>query len=121
MLTLPLSRVAEQYVKEYRQKSKDEIRLKRVAKNAGNFYVEPEAKVVFAVRIRGINRVSPKTTKVAHLLPSSMLASPACSAAKCLAAGCCAHRLHDSLLCRFCSCCACARCTMACSSRSTRP
>jgi len=58
---------AEQYVKEYRSQQLALIRLKREAKSAGNFYVEPEAKVVFAVRIRGINAVSPKTKKILQL------------------------------------------------------
>jgi len=58
---------AEKYVKEYREQQKNLIRFKREAKNAGNFYVEPEAKLVFAVRIRGINAVSPKTKKILQL------------------------------------------------------
>ena len=36
---------AESYVKEYRKKERDTIRLKRMARKAGNFYVEEEAKV----------------------------------------------------------------------------
>jgi len=59
---------AEKYVKEYRDQEKSLIRLKRQAKNAGNFFVEPEAKLVFAVRIRGINAVGPKTKKILQLL-----------------------------------------------------
>eukprot|EP01135_Chromosphaera_perkinsii_P002032 Nk52_evm79s215 gene=Nk52_evmTU79s215 len=59
---------AEKYVKEYRLKEKDEIRLKRQAKANGNFYVPAEAKVAFVVRIRGINGVCPKTRKILQLL-----------------------------------------------------
>ena len=44
---------AEKYVKEYRQTEQDAIRFKRQAKNNGNFYIEPEAKVVFVIRLRG--------------------------------------------------------------------
>lgn len=58
---------AESYVREYRQQEKNLIKFKREARNAGNFYVEPEAKLVFAVRIRGINAVSPKTKKILQL------------------------------------------------------
>jgi len=58
---------AEKYVREYRQQQQNLIRFKREAKNAGNFYVEPEAKLVFAIRIRGINAVSPKTKKILQL------------------------------------------------------
>jgi hypothetical protein len=39
---------------------KDVVRLKREARAKGGFYVEPEAKVVFVVRIRGLNKVAPK-------------------------------------------------------------
>jgi large subunit ribosomal protein L7e len=59
---------AEQYVKEYRQKEKSTIALKRQAKNSGSFFIEPQAKVVFVVRIRGINSVAPTTRKVLQLL-----------------------------------------------------
>lgn len=59
---------AEKYVKEYRQIKSDTIRFKRQAKNNGNFYIEPEAKVVFVIRIKGINRMAPKTKKVLQLL-----------------------------------------------------
>eukprot|EP01133_Synstelium_polycarpum_P016791 gene16791-19969_t len=59
---------AEKYVREYRQKEREQIRLRRVAKNTGTFYVPPEAKVAFVIRIRGINGVSPKPRKVLQLL-----------------------------------------------------
>jgi len=58
---------AESYVKEYKETQKNLIRFKREAKNAGNFYVEPEAKVAFVIRIRGINAVSPKTKKILQI------------------------------------------------------
>lgn len=46
----------------------DLIRLKREAKKTGGFYVDPEAKLVFVVRIRGINDMHPKTRKILQLL-----------------------------------------------------
>jgi len=58
---------AESYVKEYRRKERDEIRLKRLARNKGNFYVPAEQKVAIVTRIRGINGVSPKPRKVLQL------------------------------------------------------
>jgi len=58
---------AERYVREYREQERNLIKFKREAKNAGNFYVEPEAKLVFVIRIRGINAVSPKTKKILQL------------------------------------------------------
>jgi len=59
---------AENYVKEYRARARQEISFKRQAKNNGNFYVPPEAKVLLVVRVRGINRVSPKVRKITQLL-----------------------------------------------------
>ncbi|WIA16626.1 hypothetical protein OEZ86_008096 [Tetradesmus obliquus] len=59
---------AEQYVNEYRQQEKDTIRLRREAKANGGFYVEPEAKLAFVVRIRGLNKIHPKTKKILQLL-----------------------------------------------------
>jgi hypothetical protein len=44
---------AEAYVKEYRATEREQIRLKRQARKAGNFYVEPEAKLALVIRIRG--------------------------------------------------------------------
>ncbi|KAF9792073.1 putative 60s ribosomal protein L7 subunit [Thelephora terrestris] len=59
---------AEAYVKEYLSKEKEEIRLKRAARQAGNFYVPSQAKVYFVVRIRGVNEIAPKPRKILQLL-----------------------------------------------------
>ena len=59
---------AEKYVKEYRQKELDLIRFKRQAKNSGNIFAPAESPVIFAIRIRGINRISPQSKKVLQLL-----------------------------------------------------
>jgi large subunit ribosomal protein L7e len=59
---------AEAYVKEYRQQEADLIRIKREAKLKGGFYVEAEAKLLFVIRIRGINDMHPKTRKILQLL-----------------------------------------------------
>ena len=53
---------------EYREKEKSLIRLKRQAKNAGNYFVPDEPRVAFVIRIKGINRTSPKTRKILQLL-----------------------------------------------------
>lgn len=55
-------------MKEYLNKEKEEIRLKRAARAAGNFYVPSQAKVYFVVRIRGINEIAPKPRKILQLL-----------------------------------------------------
>lgn len=59
---------AEKYVREYRQIEKDTARMRRIASKAGNFYREPEAKLAFVIRIRGINGVSPRAKKILQLL-----------------------------------------------------
>jgi len=59
---------AEKYVKEYRSKERSEVRLRRQARNSGNFYVAPQPKVLFVIRIRGIMGVSPKARKILQLL-----------------------------------------------------
>ncbi|KNE64238.1 60S ribosomal protein L7 [Allomyces macrogynus ATCC 38327] len=59
---------AEQYVKEYRSAEREQIRLKRVARQAGNYYVEGEPKLAFVIRIKGINKIAPKPRKVLQLL-----------------------------------------------------
>jgi large subunit ribosomal protein L7e len=61
-------RRAEKYVKEYRTAERELVRFKRQAKNGGNFYREAEPKIAFVIRIRGINRVAPKTVKILQLL-----------------------------------------------------
>eukprot|EP00088_Acartia_fossae_P016262 TRINITY_DN190_c0_g1_i3.p1 TRINITY_DN190_c0_g1~~TRINITY_DN190_c0_g1_i3.p1 ORF type:complete len:244 (+),score=88.60 TRINITY_DN190_c0_g1_i3:58-789(+) len=58
---------AEQYCKEYRAEELDQLRLKRLAKKEGNFYVPAEPKLAFVMRIRGINQVAPKVRKVLQL------------------------------------------------------
>ncbi|KAM4705975.1 large ribosomal subunit protein uL30 [Rhinophrynus dorsalis] len=59
---------AESYYKEYRQMYRREVRLSRMARKAGNYYVPAEPKLAFVIRIRGINGVSPKVRKVLQLL-----------------------------------------------------
>ena len=59
---------AESYVKEYRAQEADLIRLKREARAKGGFYVADEAKIVFVMRIRGLNDMHPKTKKVLQIL-----------------------------------------------------
>ena len=59
---------AKHYHKEYRQMYRTEIRMARVARKAGNFYVPAEPKLASVIRIRSINGVSPKVRKVLQLL-----------------------------------------------------
>ncbi|KAJ5156763.1 hypothetical protein N7492_009566 [Penicillium capsulatum] len=59
---------AESYVREYRDAEREKIRLARAARQEGNFYVDDEPKLVFVVRIKGINKIAPKPRKILQLL-----------------------------------------------------
>ncbi|KAF2225677.1 ribosomal protein L30, ferredoxin-like fold domain-containing protein [Elsinoe ampelina] len=59
---------AEAYVKEYRDLEREKIRLSRQAKQEGSFYVPAQPKLVFVVRIKGINKIDPKQRKTLQLL-----------------------------------------------------
>ncbi|XP_037960533.1 60S ribosomal protein L7 [Teleopsis dalmanni] len=58
---------AEKYQTEYLRAERREIKLRRLAKSRGQFYVPGEAKLAFVIRIRGINKVAPKVRKVLKL------------------------------------------------------
>ncbi|KAL4902767.1 hypothetical protein BDW74DRAFT_157544 [Aspergillus multicolor] len=59
---------AESYVQEYRNAEREKIRLARVARQEGNFYVPEENKLIFVVRIKGINKIAPQPRKILQLL-----------------------------------------------------
>merc|ERR1711934_969698 len=59
---------AEKYTKEYRAMAKQQIRMHRQAKAAGNHFVDGEAKLIFVVRIRGLADMHPKTKKILQLM-----------------------------------------------------
>jgi len=59
---------AEKYVKEYRDAEREKIRLSRLSKQDGSFYIPAEAKLAFVVRIKGINKIDPKKRKTLQLL-----------------------------------------------------
>jgi len=56
------------YEAEYKKTERTLIRNKRIAKEGGSFYVEPESKLAFVVRIRGIRQISPQIRKILQLL-----------------------------------------------------
>jgi len=59
---------AAQYAKEYTSQDKELIRQRRQARAAGNYFAEPEAKLMFCIRIRGMCDMHPKTKKILQLL-----------------------------------------------------
>ncbi|KAK4447065.1 60S ribosomal protein L7 [Podospora aff. communis PSN243] len=59
---------AEKYVKEYRDAEREKVRLARAAKQDGAFHVPAEGKLIFLIRIKGINKIAPKPRKILQLL-----------------------------------------------------
>ena len=59
---------AKAYAKEYENAAKDVVTKRREAKKHGNFYMEPEPKLMLVVRIKGINAIDPKTRKILQLM-----------------------------------------------------
>lgn len=72
---------AAKYMKEYKAMEKDVVEKRREAKKTGNFYMEPEPKLMLVVRIKGINAVAPKTRKILQLMRLRQV----CCANTCLA------------------------------------
>merc|ERR1719510_2312689 len=56
------------YQNEWKRAADTLAKQRLEAKDLGTFFLEPEAKVLLVVRIRGINRLSPKVRKVLRLL-----------------------------------------------------
>ncbi|SCU80627.1 LAME_0B03994g1_1 [Lachancea meyersii CBS 8951] len=56
------------YQQEYVDAQRAVIEAKREAKANGSFYVDAQAKLVFVIRIKGINKIAPKPRKIMQLL-----------------------------------------------------
>jgi large subunit ribosomal protein L7e len=56
------------FEKEYKMAQGQLVAQRREAKAAGNFFVEPEPKLLFVMRITGINKLAPKPRKILQLL-----------------------------------------------------
>lgn len=56
------------YDTQYRAKLKNLVSQRRAARACGNFFVEPEAKLMYVMRITGINKMAPKPRKILKLL-----------------------------------------------------
>eukprot|EP01025_Chloroclados_australasicus_P002825 TRINITY_DN10645_c0_g1_i1.p1 TRINITY_DN10645_c0_g1~~TRINITY_DN10645_c0_g1_i1.p1 ORF type:complete len:265 (+),score=31.41 TRINITY_DN10645_c0_g1_i1:75-797(+) len=59
---------AKQYAEEYEEKERALIDAKREARKNGGFYVPEEPKLMFVIRIKGINKMHPKSRKILQLL-----------------------------------------------------
>ncbi|ERN02847.1 hypothetical protein AMTR_s00086p00164400 [Amborella trichopoda] len=63
---------AENFIQEHRNKELDLIRMKRVTKKLRrSFSVNPDAQLLFVIRISGTNDMHPKTKKILYLLKLS--------------------------------------------------
>jgi len=56
------------YEKKYKNDESKLVARRRAARASGNFFVEPEAKLMFVIRITGINKMAPKPRKILKLL-----------------------------------------------------
>lgn len=59
---------ASKYEKMYKVEQKQLVQMRRQAKQTGNFFVEPEPKMMLVMRITGISNMTPKTRKIFQLL-----------------------------------------------------
>jgi len=59
---------AADYAKEYASAERSLVRQRRQARAAGNYFAEPEARLMFVIRIRGMCDMHPKTKKILQLL-----------------------------------------------------
>jgi len=59
---------AQAYLEEYKRKERDLISVRRLARNTGSFFREPEPKLAIVIRIRGINGVDPRTKSILRIL-----------------------------------------------------
>jgi len=55
------------YEKEYKTAETELVNLRRSARARGGFYKEADAKLIFAIRLKGINKLSPKPKKILQL------------------------------------------------------
>lgn len=55
------------YIKEYHDEDKKLVDLRRQAMLDGNYFLEPEPKLIFIIRIMGINKIPPKPRKIMQL------------------------------------------------------
>jgi large subunit ribosomal protein L7e len=59
---------AKSYDEAEHKKNVEQVAKFRAAKEKGEFYIQPEAKVLFIIRLKGINKVNPKVKSILRLL-----------------------------------------------------
>ena len=58
---------AQKYFETNKQTEANLVAEKRKARNSGNFFVAPEAKIAFVIRTKGINKANPQVKKILQL------------------------------------------------------
>ena len=58
----------QQYTADYQKSVKDELSLRRTAKLNGQIHVPAQPKVAFVIRIRGVNKLDPRSVRILRLL-----------------------------------------------------
>jgi len=66
--TAEAAKRAEGYAAGYAAEAKELVSMKRAARAKGTFYVEPEPKLLFVMRLRGINGMHPKSRHIMKVL-----------------------------------------------------
>lgn len=56
------------YLEKEQKRQVDEVSKFRLAKSTGDYYIPPEAKVLFIIRLKGINKINPKVKSILRLL-----------------------------------------------------
>jgi large subunit ribosomal protein L7e len=59
---------AKAYNEAEQKKAADQVSKYRQAKAKGEFYIPPEAKVLFIIRTKGINKINPRVKTILRLL-----------------------------------------------------
>lgn len=58
----------QQYAADYSKQTQDETAARRAAKVNGQIHVPAQPKVAFVIRIRGINKLDPRSVRILRLL-----------------------------------------------------
>lgn len=58
----------QQYAADHQKSTADELAARRAAKLSGAIHVPAQPKVAFVIRIRGINKLDPRSVRILRLL-----------------------------------------------------
>ena len=58
----------QQYAADQEKANKDALAIRRSAKSSGQIHVPAQPKVAFVIRIRGVNKLDPRSIRILRLL-----------------------------------------------------